>query len=79
MSPSTSSDLDLPIAHHNDKQSCTTHFISNFISYDRLIPLSCQFALSICFVSLPESLQEVILYPEWKQVMDEEMDALLSC
>ena len=36
----TSSNLYLSIAHRKSKQSCTQHPISNYVSYDRLIPLS---------------------------------------
>ena len=54
------------------------HFISNFVSYDRLTLLSHQFAIFISSISIPKSLQKVVMYPNWKQTLDEEMDALLS-
>ena len=49
--------------------------------YDRLNPFLClfrQFALSLSFISIPRSYEKAILVPAWKQVMDEEMDALVS-
>ena len=52
---SASSDLDLPFAFRKGKQSFTMHPISNFVSYDRLSPLSRQFVMSISFVSIPKS------------------------
>ena len=55
------------------------HHIFNFIFYDHLTPLSHQFALSMSFISIPNSYEKALMYPEWKQVIDEEMDALISC
>jgi len=72
------SDLDLPIALCKGKQSSTMHLISNFVSYNHLTPLSHKFAISISYISVLKSYQDAVMYPEWKQFMDEEMDILLS-
>jgi len=56
----------------------THHPISNFISYDNLNPTFRQFALSLSSESIHRSYTEVLLVPAWKQVMDEEMEALVS-
>jgi len=44
-----------------------------------LPPLSCQFALSLSFVSMSKSYQKVLMYPGWEHTMNDEMDALISC
>jgi len=46
--------------------------------YDRLTPLSCQFALSVPCVSILKFYQKALMYSEWKQAIDDEMDALIS-
>jgi len=71
-------DLDIPIALHKGKQSCTDHLISHFVSYDHLNLSFCQFVMSLSFISIPKSYEKVILVPDWKQVMDEKMEALIS-
>jgi len=77
--PSASfSDLDTPIVLRKGKQSCTDHPISNFISYDYLNPTFLQFVLSLSSEYIPHSYTEALLVPAWKQVMDEEMEALTS-
>ena len=73
----SSFNLHLSIAHRKSKQSCTQHPISNYVSYDRLIPLSRQFAMFALSVSIP-ILSEALMYSEWKHVMDDEIDALFS-
>jgi len=73
-----SSDFDVRIALRKDKRSCTDHLISHFVSHDRLTPSLRQFALSLSSIFLPRSYEEAILIPAWKQVMDEEMDTLIS-
>ena len=60
------------------KRSRSDHHISYFVLYDHLTPSFRQFALSLFSVSLLRSYEEAILIPAWKQVMDEEMDALIS-
>jgi len=72
------SNLDVLIALRKGKRSCTDHHISYFIFYDRLNPSFRQFAISLSFVSIPRSYEEVILIPAWKQAMNEEMNALIS-
>jgi len=52
--------------------------LSLIISYDRLTLFSSVCPVFLSFVSLPRSYEEAILIPAWKQVMDEEMDALIS-
>jgi len=37
-----------------------------------------QFVMSLSYVSIRRSYEEAILVPAWKQVMDEEMNALIS-
>jgi len=71
------SDLDIPNALYKRNRSCTNHPISKFVSYD-LYPSFRQFALSVFSEYIFKSCEEALLVPVWKQVMDEEMDALIS-
>ena len=48
------------------------------LKVDHLTPSFRQFALSLSSVSLPRSYEETILVPAWKQVMNEEIYALIS-
>jgi len=75
--PSASpSDLDILIAPRKGKRSCTDHPILNFVSYDHLNPTFRQFALSLSSEPILRSYIKALLLPTWKQVMDEEMEAL---
>jgi len=77
--PSASpSDFDILIALRKGKQSCTDYSISNFVSYDHLNLIFRQFALSLSFESILTLYTETLLVPTWKQVMNEEMEALTS-
>jgi len=78
LSLASSSYLDILIALRKGKRSCTDHHISNFVSYDHLNPIFRQFTLSLSSESIPRSYIEALLVPAWKQVMDEEMEALAS-
>ena len=72
------SDLDIPIAHCKGKNSTTAHPISHFVSYDRLRPSFCSFALSIYSESTHRNYKEAFLIPHLKKAMDEEIQALLT-
>ena len=69
--------LDLPIALQavNDILLCIL-FLTLFIMIV-FTPLSRQFTFFVSYVSIPKSYKEAIMYPEWKQGMDE-MDAFIS-
>ena len=72
------SNLDLPIALQKGNHYCTTHPISNFVSYDHLNPFFRSFALFISYEFVPRNYQETLLIPHWKVTIDEEMLALMS-
>ena len=72
-------DFDMPIVLRKGTRSSTAHPISTFVTYAFLHPSFCQFALSMSAESLPKDYQEAMLLPHWKAVMDEEMQALLTC
>ena len=55
------SNLNLSIAHRKGKRYCAQHSIFNFISYDRLTPLSRQFVLFVSSISIPKSYQKVLI------------------
>ena len=69
-------DSDLPIAQRKGVRSCTSHSISNFVSYDSLSPAYRAFALSISSVSIPQDWKEALKDPNWRRAMVEEMKAL---
>ena len=71
-------DLDISIVLRRGKRSSTAHPIFNFVSYDRLHPFFCQFALSISSESIPKNYEEAILHPQWKATMDGKKQALIS-
>ena len=77
-SPQASSDptLDLPIAHRKGIRSCTSHPISQFVSYDHLSPSFRAFSVSLSSVTVPKSYQEALSHPGWRSAMEEEMRAL---
>jgi hypothetical protein len=73
--PQSTSDLDLPIAIHKGKRTCTNHPISNFVSFDCLTPFKA-FFLSVSSLVVPNSYKETLSHPDWHKAMEEEMHAL---
>ena len=59
-------------------RACTHHPISHFVSYDTLYPSFRAFALSVASESIPPSHAEASQVREWKAVMDNEVEALVS-
>jgi hypothetical protein len=74
--PQSTSDLDLPIAIHKGKRTCTDHPISNFVSFDHLSPSFKAFSLSVSSLVVPKSYREALSHPGWRKAMEEEMHAL---
>jgi len=72
------SDLDVSIALQKGKRFCTDHPLYNFVFYDRITPSFCQFVLSLSSIFILRSYENALLVPTWKQVMNKEMDALIS-
>ena len=71
-------DLHLPIALRKGTRACTQHPISHFVSYDRLSPSFCVFALLVASESIPRSHVEAAQVHEWKAAMDHDVEALVS-
>ena len=69
----------MPIVLRKYTRATTAHLISNVVTYDKFHLAFRAFALSISSESLPRNYQEALLLPHWKAVMDEEMQALMSC
>ena len=76
--PAPPNDLHLPIALRKGTRACTQHPISHFVSYDRLSPSFCAFALLVASESIPRSHVEAAHVHEWKAAMDHEVEALVS-
>jgi len=74
--PSPPSDLDMPIALRKGKRSCTSHPISNFVSYDHLSPAFSSFISAINSPTIPTNIHDALSRPGWKSAMDDEMCAL---
>ena len=67
---------DLPIALRKGKRTCTSHPISNFVSYNHFSPTFSSFVASLSTVSLPKSTAEALSHSGWRQAMEDEMLAL---
>ncbi|RVX00496.1 Retrovirus-related Pol polyprotein from transposon TNT 1-94 [Vitis vinifera] len=69
-------DLDQPIALRKGVRSCTQHPISNHVSYGRLSQNFQAFITSLEDDRIPSNIQEALQQPEWKTVVQEEIQAL---
>ena len=69
----TINDIDLPIAQCKRVRSCTHHPTSNFLSYQHISPVFHSFLSKLSFVSIPQTFQEALGDPKWKEAMQEEM------
>ncbi|CAL9013295.1 unnamed protein product [Prunus brigantina] len=70
---------ELPIALRRPLRSCPSKYkypISNFMSSHRLSSCFKSFAYQLSFVSVPQTLQDALDNPRWKEAMDEELRAL---
>ncbi|XP_071918386.1 retrovirus-related Pol polyprotein from transposon TNT 1-94 isoform X2 [Coffea arabica] len=74
MTPSC--ELDLPIALRKGKRHCTSHPISNFVSYSRFSMSYSSFVASLDSISIPKSITYALNHPGWRLAMQEEMPAL---
>ena len=62
-------------AHKKGKRTCTTHPITQFVSYGGLSPSFRAFVSSI-FTSFPKSVSEALSVPQWRQAMVDEIIVL---
>lgn len=69
-------ELDLPIALRKNAISCTTHLLSNFVSYNNLSPSFCAFVTQTSGVVISNNVHEALKVLEWKEAIFEEMKAL---
>ncbi|CAL9009341.1 unnamed protein product, partial [Prunus brigantina] len=72
-------DNELPIALRRPLRSCPSKYkypISNFMSSHRLSSCFKSFAYQLSSVSVPQTLQDALDNPRWKEAMDEELRAL---
>ena len=59
-----------------DKRTCTSHFISLFVSYYHLSSSINAFTLSLNSVVIPKFVQEAMSIHDWKSAMEVEMSTL---
>jgi hypothetical protein len=57
-------DMSLPIAQRKGVRSCTHHPISDFVSYQHLLPSYRSFVSKLSSVSIPRNLQEALNDPK---------------
>ena len=77
--PVLPSPADLPIVIRKGTHSSPNpHPISNFLTYHRLSSSYSAFVSTLSFVSVPQTVDEALSHPDWKQAMVEEIAALHS-
>ena len=69
-------DSDLPIAHRKGVRGCTKHPIQRYVAYGKLSPSYKAFVTNLDSVKVPEYIQEALMRPKWKKVVEEEVRAL---
>lgn len=73
MQPTSSFNLDLPIAVWKGKRTCTSHPISNYVSYNNFPTYYSYLIASLNYVLIPKSLFEALFHPSKKLTMEEVM------
>ncbi|KAM6551619.1 hypothetical protein CsatB_001427 [Cannabis sativa] len=71
-------DLDLPIALRKGVRACTKHPIRNFVSYKALSPSYQAFVSIIDNILIPQTIQEALTDPRWKEAVENEISALMK-
>ncbi|PKA63925.1 Retrovirus-related Pol polyprotein from transposon TNT 1-94 [Apostasia shenzhenica] len=69
-------DSNQPIAHRKGVRRCTGHPIERFVAYGKLLPSYRVFVSNLDSVQVPNSIQEALKVPAWKQAVEEEIQAL---
>ena len=69
-------DLDLRIAVRKGVKTCTKHPLANYLSYHRLSRSHKSFLISLDAIVIPNTVEEALNDPKWKEAMLEEMKAL---
>ena len=73
---STPDPASLLIALRKGKRSCTSHPISQFVSYGHLSSSLHAFTTSLNYTVVPKSVHEAMSISDWKSTMEAEMSAL---
>ncbi|RDX76748.1 hypothetical protein CR513_43230, partial [Mucuna pruriens] len=69
-------DSNLLIVIRKGVRSCTQHPLSKYVSYENLSPEFRVFTLQLSVLETPNTLQDALRTPEWKESVFEEMKAL---
>lgn len=69
-------ELGLPIALRKNARSCTTHLLTNFVSYNNLSLSFYAFVTQMSGVVISNNVHEALKILEWKEAIFEEMKAL---
>jgi hypothetical protein len=57
-------------------RSCTQHPLFNYVSYENLSPVFRAFTSQLSCMEIPNTVQDALKVPEWKEAVFEEMKAL---
>lgn len=69
-------DLDVPIALRKGVRTCNDHPIGSFVSYEKLSSHNQTSISALDCVRVPNSLQEALQSPGWRNTVFEEIEAL---
>lgn len=78
-SGSMDDESDFPIAIRKGVRECRSrplYPISNYVSYEGLSPTYQAFIANISTITIPSSIHEALIVPEWKAAIEEEVKAL---
>lgn len=62
------SNFDIPIALRKGVRSCTSHLMSNFVSYSKLSSSLVAFTTKLSSVEISNNVQEALKVPKWKKL-----------
>ena len=57
-------------------RSCTQHLLSNYVSYENLSPVFRAFTPQLSCMEIPNTVQDALKVPEWKEAVFEKVKAL---
>lgn len=74
--PGNYSDPELPIALRKDSRKCVNYPLSNYASTQKLSPAFSTLTSHLSSITIPKGRQDVMLVPEWREALLEELRAL---
>lgn len=71
-------DSNQPIAQRKGVRGCTGHPLEKYVAYGKLLTPYRSFVSTLDSVQVPNSIQEALKVPAWKQAVEEEIRVLES-